>query len=113
QNFNNLFRLGADRRLTLPRKYHILHNAYPTIEKYVNKTVDFYARVEAKQKFEARERFTTVKMIYDLIKTFIMSYLVRGGFLDGVRGLILCVHFSIYRFNIWANLWWLEQQKQK
>ena len=85
---------------------------YPTIEKYINKTVDYYARVEAMQRYENRESFSVVKIIFELIKTFIMTYFVRRGFLDGTRGLILSVHYSVYRFNVWANLWFLEQQKK-
>ena len=95
QNFSALYNLGKDRRLTLPHKYHILHNAYPTIEKYVVKTVDFYARIEAKQKFDLNEKFSIVKMLYDFIKTFLMSYFIRKGFLAGVRGIILCLYYSV------------------
>jgi glycosyltransferase involved in cell wall biosynthesis len=113
QNFNALYGLDKNRKQTLSMEYYILHNAYPSIEKYVVKTIDFYARLEAKQKFERREKFSTVKMMYDFVKTFLMSYVVRRGFLDGVRGIILCLYYSVYRFNIWANLWFLEQQHNK
>lgn len=112
QNFNALFGLGKDRRISLPHGYHILHNAYPTIEKYINKTVDFYARIEAKQKHNQNESFSVVRMVYDAIKTFCMSYFIRRGFLDGTRGLILSVYYALYRFNIWANLWFLEQKNK-
>jgi glycosyltransferase involved in cell wall biosynthesis len=111
QNFNALFALGKNRRIVLPRAYYIDHNAYPTIEKYLTKTVDRYARIEAEQKYQRNERFSVTRMLYDSIKTFIMSYFVRRGFMDGTRGLILCVYYSLYRFNLWANLWSLHQQK--
>jgi glycosyltransferase involved in cell wall biosynthesis len=112
QNFNALLKLSKKRRKTLSLDYYILHNAYPTIEKYINKSVDYYARVEAMQWHENREKFSVVKMLFELIKTFIMTYFVRRGFLDGTRGLILSVYYSVYRFNVWANLWFLEQQKK-
>ena len=112
QNFNALYSLKGNRRITLSKDYYILHNAYPTIEKYVIKTVEFYARVEAKQKFERGEKFSTSKMFFDSLKTFLMSYFFRRGFLDGVRGLILCLYYTVYRFNIWANLWFLEEQRK-
>ena len=113
QNFNALFRLGKKRRLTLTKQYHIVHHAYPTIEKYITKTVDRYARIEAEQKFIKRERFSILKMIYDLVKTFLMSYIMRRGFLDGTKGLILCFFYAAYRFNIWANLWFLEKKEKQ
>jgi hypothetical protein len=97
----------------LSHEYFIHHNAYPTIEKYVTKTVDFYARLEARQKYDRNENFSVVKMLYDTLKTFIMSYFIRRGFLDGTRGLMLSVYYSVYRFNIWANLWFLQQQTTK
>lgn len=113
QNFNGLFALDKKRRIVLPHEYYIHHNAYPTIEKYIVKTVDFYARVEARQKYEHNKKFSLAKMLYDTAKTFFMSYFVRRGFLDGTRGLILCLYYALYRFNIWANLWFLEQTNKK
>ncbi|MBX2962029.1 MAG: glycosyltransferase family 2 protein [Cyclobacteriaceae bacterium] len=113
QNFSALSKLGKKRRLVLPKEYYILHNAYPTIDKYVNKTIDYYARVEAKQKLEKGVRFSAARMIFDFLRTFIMNYFIRLGFLDGIRGLILCFYYSVYRFNIWANLWFLQKTNVK
>ena len=110
QNFNNLYRLGKDQRITLPKEYYILHDAYPTIEKYIHKTVDFYARVEARQLFEAGTKYSFWKMLYDPFKTFIMTYIIRMGFRDGIPGIILNFYYAAYRFNVWANLWFLEKR---
>src|ERR1035437_8709774 len=38
---------NAKNKIQLDDEYYILHNAYPTIEKYINKTVGVYARIEA------------------------------------------------------------------
>jgi hypothetical protein len=84
--------------------------AYPTIEKYVIKTLGFYATREAEQLFEEGQRFSHVRMITDPLRYFGSSYLLHGGFRDGTRGLVLNVLYSVYLFLRWANLWLLECQ---
>ncbi len=105
---------NGTQQLTLPRKYYLMHYAYPTIEKYVNKTLGMYARLEAEQYFERRQRFSLFRLISDPIKVFLISYFIRQGFRDGLRGFILNILYAGYRFTTWANLWLLEElERQK
>jgi (heptosyl)LPS beta-1,4-glucosyltransferase len=95
--------------LILPTQYHYVHLAYPTIEKYVAKTVGMYARIEGKQYYELGREFSLMRLIGDPIKTFALNYLIKQGYKDGMRGFILNTLFAVYRFTTWANVWLLEE----
>jgi glycosyltransferase involved in cell wall biosynthesis len=100
----------AEPSLTLPPAYHYIHLAYPTIEKYVTKTLGWYARVEAEQWHESGRAFSQRKMVLEPVRWFFGSFIKKRGYRDGTRGLILHVLFSGYLFLRWANLWLIEQQ---
>ena len=100
----------APRKLQLPSEYHIIHYAYPTIEKYVSKTIGMYARIEGEEYYSAGRKYSLLKLIYEPIKEFIIRYFFYFGFLDGIRGFILNVLYAVFRFAVWSNVWLLEKQ---
>lgn len=98
----------------LPRQYYLEHYAYPSIEKYMVKTLGAYAKVKAEQQFKYGKRFSLFQMIFTPIRIFLQKYVFQQGFRDGVRGLILAILFAGYRFAIWANIWLMEElEKQR
>ncbi|MCL5126320.1 MAG: glycosyltransferase family 2 protein [Deltaproteobacteria bacterium] len=100
--------------LRLGPEHHILHLAYPTIEKYVCKTLGMYARVEGEQYYKQGRRFSFVRMVGEPLKSFVKTLFLMQGYRDGMRGFILSVLYAGYRFNTWANVWLLEElDKQK
>lgn len=107
-NFESLTRATAI--LQLPKEYHIRHYAYPTVEKYLSKTLGTYARIEGEQYVQGGRHFSLVRMLGEPLKEFIMRYLVRRGFLDGMRGFILACLYSGYRFCVWANIWSIQNR---
>lgn len=111
-NFRNM-EAKTKNKIQLPKDFYIIHEAYPTIQKYVHKTIGKYASLEANELHKQGEKFKLSKLILQPVKTFILLYFFKRGFLEGVRGLILCVLYSVFRFTVWANLWFLEQSKNK
>jgi len=98
--------------LHLTREYYYEHLAYPVIEKYVAKTIGYYASLEAIENHGAGVKFSRFKMIAQPCKTFFRKYFLLKGYKDGVRGLVVCVFYSVYEFSKWANVWMLEQQRK-
>ena len=47
------------------------------------------------------------------IVDFLQQYVIRGGFLDGQRGLLMAVILSQYAFHKYAALWTLDQTPQQ
>lgn len=95
--------------LHLSKDYFYHHLAYPSIEKYISKTLGYYARVEAVDRMKDGHKFSKTNLLFGPFKTFIKKYIFLKGYKDGVRGLILCMFYSMYEFARWANIWLLEQ----
>lgn len=101
---------GVAHTLQLPaEECHLLHLAYPTIEKYVCKTLGIYARIEAEQYFKQGRRFSLLRLVGDPVFQATYRFLWHQGYRDGIRGFILAVLYAGYRFTTWANLWLLEE----
>ena len=86
-NFESLTR--ASKILQLSDKYFIRHYAYPTVEKYLTKTLGTYARIEGEEYVRRGRRFSVGRMLGEPVKEFLSRFVARLGFLDGMRGLIL------------------------
>lgn len=106
RNFECLAR--ARRVLRLPREFYIEHYAYPSVEKYVTKTLGTYARIEAEQHVGDGGRFSPAKMIWEPVREFGLRFLLLAGYRDGMRGLVLASLYAGYRFCVWANVWFLR-----
>lgn len=101
--------LAAPRQLALPHEYVLHHYAYPTVEKYVRKTLGMYARMEGEEYVRVGRRFSVVRLVGEPVKTFLSRYVRQRGYRDGMRGFILAVLYATYRFATWANVWMLEE----
>lgn len=111
-SFTHLKRSSAN-TVEIGEKYYIMHDAYPSIEKFVVKTNGKYAVIEAQQLVHDGQKFSLFKLLLDPTKTFLKKYIYQRGFTEGVNGLILCVLYANYRFNVWANVWQLENYDKK
>ena len=110
KNFASL--KGIKNTLQLSKKYYIRHYAYNSVDSYVTKTVAKYSLIEASNYFDERIPFRASRLILNPAKEFFVRYLLKGGFRHGTRGLILSFLYSVYRFNVWANLWFLYQKEK-
>ena len=108
-NFTSV--MTSQKVLRLPKEYYIIHYAYPTIEKYLSKTLGAYARVEGEQYVKLGRNFSLARMIGEPIKEFGARFFWKKGYLDGMRGFILACLFAGYRFCVWANVWFLKNRK--
>ncbi len=103
----------VNNRLILDKSYHLVHLAYPTVEKYVHKTLGMYGRLEAETMRKTGIHFSPVRLVLLPMKEFVRRYLLLHGYKDGTRGFILCVLYSAFIFLSWANLWFMEQQNHR
>lgn len=108
QIHHNFESLRRARVLTLTRDCHIVHYAYPTVEKYVVKTVGRYARIEAEQYLNRGVRFSLFRMLGEPAKEFGVRFILRQGYRDGLRGFVLTCLYCAFRFSVWANVWFLD-----
>jgi len=107
ENFRSLARASV-RKTRLPPDVYLIHWAYPTVESYFRKTICFYARVEAHQRYRQGYRFSLIKFFYEPAKEVVARFIYRAGFLDGIHGIILVSLFVLYRMNTWLTLLWIQ-----
>lgn len=109
-NFESLAR--SERILQLPKSCVIKHYAYPTVEKYLIKTLGAYAQIEGREYVLSGRAFSLLRLTGEPVKEFLSRYIVRQGFRDGMRGFILACLYSGYRFAVWANVWFMQNEKR-
>ena len=89
----------------------LMHTSGDSLEAYLAKQ-NRYTTLQAEALFARGERFSAARLVVSPIVRFIRFYILRGGFLDGVAGL---VHISIGCFNSfskYAKLRALEQAER-
>ena len=80
------------------------HYSYRDMEHYLVKSAR-YAAVFAEQKLACGKSATLSQAALHALGLFIKMYLVRGGFLDGRRGLLMALLSSHSCFVKYADLW--------
>jgi glycosyltransferase involved in cell wall biosynthesis len=91
---------GRVRRL----KHHLLHYSYADYADLLgrmNRYSDLVQSHVAPAKGVVRPAYLPVRLLYE----FGYRYFIRGGFLDGIPGLMWCVSHTTYTFAKYAKLW--------
>lgn len=82
----------------------IIHYSYRDIDDHFKKTIR-YAHLSAESYYKKGKKFKLSKMIFSPLTAFIKIYIIKGGFLDGIPGLIAGVSAYVYGFLKYAFLW--------
>lgn len=88
----------------------LIHYSYKNLSHHIEKTV-YYAKMTADAYFEKGRKFSFFKLLFNPFLSFVKLYIIRGGFLDGFRGLIAGFSAYIYTFLKYLYLW--ENQRNK
>lgn len=104
---------GLDVRGPVGRlKNPINHYSYDTIETYFRK-FNHYTTLAARQMHQNGKRFSLVGTVIRPPFEFAKRYLLKLGFLDGVRGLLWASFSTFYVFVKYMKLWYLKQENGK
>ena len=90
-------------------KNPVNHFSYDTIEAYFTK-FNKYTSLAARQMHQNGKKFCLVKVLLTLPFEFLKRYVLKLGFLDGLRGLLWASFSICYVYVKYAKLWQLEQQ---
>ncbi|PMP70323.1 MAG: glycosyltransferase family 2 protein [Thermodesulfovibrio aggregans] len=87
-------------------KEPLLHYTYHSIDDFIRK-MKSYACLAAEEivKNNPSQYKIIFRMIFSPLFTFFKMYILRAGFLDGLRGFILAVLYSFYSFLKYAEAW--------
>ena len=87
------------------------HFSYDTIEAYFTK-FNAYTTLAARQMHRNRKRFHLLGLLVRLPFEFLKRYVLKLGFLDGMRGLLWASFSTYYVFVKYVKLWQLNQDVQ-
>jgi glycosyltransferase involved in cell wall biosynthesis len=85
-------------------KGDLLHYSYNTISEHVLQQNNF-AEIKAKSLFAKGNKTYFIKIIFSPLVSFIKSYLIKLGFLEGLYGFIISINTAYYSFLTYAKLW--------
>jgi (heptosyl)LPS beta-1,4-glucosyltransferase len=96
------------RILKSPLIHHSWRDYQHVIEKHLK-----YGVLGAGEKDKAGRKSSITFAFLRSIVDFLHQYVIRGGFLDGQRGLLMAVILSQYAFHKYAALWSLSQASHR
>jgi glycosyltransferase involved in cell wall biosynthesis len=112
-----LFRRGSARYNDVPVHENLLvsgpigqlthamdHFTEPRIRDHFKK-FGLYTTLAAQEKARSVNTVRAHDLVFRPLVVFVKSYLLKQGFRDGVRGLIVCVFAGMYTFVKYAKLW--------
>jgi glycosyltransferase involved in cell wall biosynthesis len=89
----------------------LFHYPHKTVAKFLNE-INFYTDLRATElKNKNANPFVCNIFIYPAAK-FIVNYILRLGFLDGIQGYIIAIIMSFHSFLVRSKLWLLYQNSK-
>ena len=98
---------------TATLNHALVHNAYPTLEGYIQH-MNRYSSLGAEIAVaEGRGGFSLLNIVINPLATFLYNYFFRLGLLDGREGLLLHLYHSAYVSWKYAKAWELARARQR
>ncbi|MDH5472003.1 MAG: glycosyltransferase family 2 protein [Gammaproteobacteria bacterium] len=91
---------------------YLMHNSLRGFDHLLEKNRTYSWETTRKYFSEGKSSYGVVFAIVRALWTFFHIYILRLGFLDGNRGLLMAVMFCQASFNKYAGLWYLEIEKK-
>jgi glycosyltransferase involved in cell wall biosynthesis len=93
-------------------KGHLLHYTYYRFEEHITK-INYYTSLAAQDYFRRGKKASVFKIIFSPLNTFIQSYILKRGFLDGLHGFTLAIMHAYATFARYVKLWELSGANKK
>ena len=85
------------------------HYPHPTLADFLA-SVNNMSSLHAKANLEEGKRSSLTKIIILPIGKFILNYIFKMGFLDGIQGFIVALVMSFHSYLAWSKLWFLQRK---
>jgi glycosyltransferase involved in cell wall biosynthesis len=82
----------------------LVHLTYADVSDYLRR-MDRYSTLAAEQMLSSGRRAGVTDLLLRPPFTFLKMYVLRGGFLEGVHGVMLSALYSCYTLSKYAKLW--------
>lgn len=87
----------------------LLHYPHQTIKEFLQE-INFYTSLRAKELYRRGVRSNFLSILLYPKGKFILNFILRRGFLDGVEGLIVALMMSFHSFLVRGKLWILGRK---
>ncbi len=88
----------------------MLHYPHQSMTEFL-KEINFYTDLRAQELYDKRVRVNGLDIVLYPKGKFIINYFLKGGFLDGMPGLIVALLMSFHSFLVRGKLWILWERK--
>lgn len=88
-------------------KGDLIHYSFTDLSDQIN-TINKFSSIVAFNRNGKGKKGALLKMLYKPFVKFVETYILKGGFLDGVPGFVIAVSSSFSAFLKWAKLWELQ-----
>jgi glycosyltransferase involved in cell wall biosynthesis len=85
------------------------HFPHSTVAEFL-KEINYYTDLRAEELFKKKTKSNWFSIITYPKAKFVMNYFIKGGFLDGIPGLIVALLMSLHSFMVRGKLWLLWQK---
>jgi glycosyltransferase involved in cell wall biosynthesis len=86
------------------RKGYVVHRSYSSISDQMDKMIQ-YGRLWAEKEFEKGRRSNPFQIVFRPAWRLLSAYLLRGGFIEGIPGLVSSIVVAYYVFIKWTILY--------
>ena len=93
-------------------KHRIRHDPYPSLSEYLEK-FSRYTLWGARDARQQGKRAGIWTIFFHPVGRFFKMYLLRGGFRDGIHGLVLAMLAAMSVFTKYARLWEMQLDREK
>jgi glycosyltransferase involved in cell wall biosynthesis len=90
----------------------ILHYPHQSITEFII-AVNRWSTWHALANYEEGKKSSLNKIFLYPIMKFILNYLFRLGFLDGIQGLVFSIIMSFHSYLSWSKLWLIQNKKNQ
>lgn len=91
-------------------KNPLIHNPHPDIASFLNK-INRYTELESRYRYAEGRKSSIIRILINPLSKFILNFIIKQGFRDGMPGLIMCMMMSYHSFLTWTKLYILCRKK--
>ncbi len=99
-------------KISTIKKGYLMHNSLRGFDHLLEKNRTYAWETTLKYFDQGKRSFGIELAIVRALWTFFHIFILRLGFIDGRRGLLMAIMFAQASFNKYAGLWYLENEKK-
>lgn len=92
-------------------KNPLIHNAHKSVTSFVDH-IAFHSRLHSEENRTKLKKVTVFVFITYPIVKFLLNFLIRKGYRDGIRGFLYSMFMSLHSFVAWSHLYTIQNEKQ-